>query len=160
MAGYWAESQILGGVVLFDRRDPEAPQITDPDYLTLDVQPDSVWFHPDREDMTYRLYQLLDDQKQRLVDFLTSDSPDMNLLPIFPSVENTRREDPEEPIEEIGIYRDIWERKPLPLDLKIVDRRMRDVWDHIEYPTTADWERSTWRAYERRQQLWDSESYK
>ncbi|KAH0438190.1 alcohol dehydrogenase [Colletotrichum camelliae] len=102
MVGYWAESRIFGGVVLFDRRSPESAS---------DVQDDSVWFHPDREDVT---------------------NPDLSLLPILGDEHNTRREDPEEPIENTGIYRDPWERKPLSPEA--YDQRSRDVWDSFDYP--------------------------
>lgn len=42
MVGYWAEARIFGGVVLFDQREPSSAP---------DVQPNSVWFHPDRSDV-------------------------------------------------------------------------------------------------------------
>ncbi|KAL2200150.1 hypothetical protein P885DRAFT_73983 [Corynascus similis CBS 632.67] len=40
MVGYWAETRILGGVVLFDRRDPNAELTADPEaiYLHLDQE--------------------------------------------------------------------------------------------------------------------------
>lgn len=139
VVGYWAEARILGGVVLFDRRDPA---------FSPDVKPDSVWFHSERYDVTYRIYQLLDEQKQQLLDFLTSESPDLSLLPILGDVKNTRREDPEEPLENTGIYRNIYERKPLGPDEG--DFRIKDVWDKFEYPTRADWDRARERAYDRR----------
>ena len=70
MAGYWAEARILGGVVLFDRRP--------------NGEPDHVYLHPNREDATYRIFRLLPEQKQNLVEFLTTeaDSP-TNPLPIM-----------------------------------------------------------------------------
>jgi len=62
--GYWAEARILGGVVLFDRREPgSAP----------DVKSDAVYFHSDHEGITYRIYRLTDSQKYRLLHFLLSD---------------------------------------------------------------------------------------
>lgn len=139
MVGYWAEARILGGVVLFDRRDPAT---------CSDANPDSVWFHSERRDVTYRISQLLDGQKQQLLDFLTSESPDLNLLPILGDRKNTRREDPEEPAENAGIYRDLYERKPLGMDE--ADFRIKDVWDRFEYPTWVDWDRAQGRAYDRR----------
>jgi hypothetical protein len=137
MAGYWAEARILGGVVLFDRRGEGQP----------DAQPDSVWFHSDRSEVTYRIYQLHDDQKQRLVEFLTSEAPDTGVLPILGDASNVRREDPEEPVEKTGIYRNVWERKPLSIDA--VDGRLRDVWNRFEYPSRADLMRAKLRARER-----------
>ncbi|KAF4856183.1 hypothetical protein CGCSCA4_v000797 [Colletotrichum siamense] len=142
MVGYWAESRIFGGVVLFDRRSPESAS---------DVQNDSIWFHPDREDVTYRIFQLNEDQKLSLLEFLTSRNPDLSLLPILADEHNTRREDPEEPIENTGIYRDIWERKPLSPEA--YDQRSRDVWDSIDYPLMSDFERALHRAGERRRRL-------
>ncbi|KAI1775497.1 hypothetical protein F4818DRAFT_441591 [Hypoxylon cercidicola] len=113
MVGYWAESRILGGVVLFDRGTPER----EPD-------PDAVFLHPDRYEITYRIYQLLGSQKQQLLDFLLFDTPGPSPFPILGDKKNDRRVDPEEDIEATGVYRDIWERKPLPLDGS--DLRQRD----------------------------------
>jgi hypothetical protein len=39
MIGYWAESRILGGVVLLDRRPAD---------LSAGVDPDTIYFHSDR----------------------------------------------------------------------------------------------------------------
>ncbi|KPM41335.1 hypothetical protein AK830_g5240 [Neonectria ditissima] len=138
--GYWAESRIFGGVVVFDRRDPRN---------CPDAQPDSVWLHPDREEVTYRLFQLFDEQKQDLLDFLTSESPDLKFLPIIGDKKNETREDPEEAIAELGIYRNLWERKPLPEDR--ADYRLRDVWDGFDHLTKADLHRSQDRAWNRKE---------
>lgn len=137
MVGYWAESRIFGGVVLFDRGTPGR----EPD-------PDAVFFHPDRYDITYRIYQLLESQKQRLLDFLLSDTPGPSPFPILGDLKNDRRVDPEEDIEDTGIYRDIWERKPLPLDGP--DARQRDVYDEFNYVTFREWDDSRGRCRERR----------
>jgi hypothetical protein len=108
MAGYWAAARILGGVVLFDRR---------PDW-----EPDHVYLLPNRRNVTYRIYQLLPEQKEALLvllEFLATDSePPADTLPILRDQKNLHRIDPEEPIEEIGIYRDIWEQKFRPPQLK------------------------------------------
>ncbi|KAK3682229.1 hypothetical protein B0T22DRAFT_413389 [Podospora appendiculata] len=142
MVGYWAEARILGGVVLFDRRDPES---------SPKVQPDSVWLHGDREAVTYRIYRLLDDQKQNLLAFLTSETPDLAFLPILGDENNTTREDPEEPVENTGIYRNPWERKPRSEDDG--DARLRTCWDKFDYPTWADNQRAWARA---KGMEWDS----
>lgn len=139
MVGFWAEARIFGGVVLFDRRDPSTCD---------DAQPDSIWLHPDRYDITYRIYQLSDEQRQRLLDFLTAEDPDLGLLPILGDEKNMRREDPEEPIEETGIYRSLWERRPLSPDA--VDGRLKDVWDQFNYPLRTDYRRAQRRAYDRK----------
>lgn len=72
-------------------------------------------------------------------------------LPILPSQDNLVRVDLEEPIEETGIYRDVWERKPLGDD--DADRRTHCcMGDRIEYPTAADEEeRSKDRAFARKE---------
>ncbi|POR33534.1 Uncharacterized protein TPAR_06241 [Tolypocladium paradoxum] len=147
MAGYWAEARIFGGVVLFDRRSP----ITCPD-----AEPDSVWIHPDRAGGTYRLVQLLDGQKQALLALLTLPCPNLALLPILVDKRNTVREDPEEPIDEIGIYRDKWDRKPLAPDAVDSRRARRCVWDQTDYPTRADFDRACWRGRESESELYRS----
>ncbi|KAM6523988.1 hypothetical protein FSOLCH5_004595 [Fusarium solani] len=139
MAGYWAESRILGGVVVFDRRR-QSP----------DFDPYAVYLHPNRTNVTYRIYELLPEQKQALIEFLTADAaPPESPLPILGHDMNRNRVDPEEPIEETGIYRDLWERKELPLDAPDA-ARMRDVWDALDFPTQADKAASKRRAIERR----------
>ncbi|KAM6535529.1 hypothetical protein FALCPG4_005085 [Fusarium falciforme] len=139
MAGYWAESRILGGVVVFDRRR-QSP----------DFDPYAVYLHPNRTNVTYRIFELLPEQKQALIEFLTADAaPTESPLPILGHDMNRNRVDPEEPIEETGIYRDLWERKELPLDAPDA-ARMRDVWDVLDFPTQADKAASKRRAIERR----------
>lgn len=140
--GFWAEKRIFGGVVLFDRRGPEG-------------QPDSVWLHPDNKDISYRIFQLLEEQRLQLLDFLTSETPDLGLLPIRSDMSNTVREDPEEPIEWTGIYRYWWDRKPLGPDAK--DGRSGCVRSQFDYPTKADVDRARRRAGERQDRIWDLE---
>lgn len=140
MVGYWAEARILGGVVLFDRRDPDE---------TPKADPNAVYFHSDREHVTYRIYQLLPQQLQTLIDFLLADGPPPpSPLPILGNMENTVRVDPEEPIQTAGIYRDLWGRKDLPDDAS--DGRLGDVRSRQEYPTDEDWDRSRRRAVARK----------
>ncbi|KAK8030214.1 hypothetical protein PG993_011505 [Apiospora rasikravindrae] len=143
MAAYWAESRIMGGVVLFDRRDPAAD---------LRADPSAVYIHPDKYDAPYRIVQLLPEQRQALLDFLIGqDQPAKSLLPLTVDENNTKRVDPEEPIRETGIYRDLWERKDFPPDA--TDSRLRDVWDTFNFPTTADKEAAGDRAWERKMRL-------
>ncbi|KAK4235062.1 hypothetical protein C8A03DRAFT_46730 [Achaetomium macrosporum] len=131
MVGYWAENRILGGVVLFDRRDPGAEPGADPD---------TIYFHTDREHVTYRIYQLLPEQRNALLNFLTADAaPSTSPLPILGDENNRIRVDPEEPIQATGIYRD-------PL---------RTCWDKLEYPTHEDRSASYRRAKERQLRLLD-----
>ncbi|KAK4245686.1 hypothetical protein C7999DRAFT_42773 [Corynascus novoguineensis] len=139
MVGYWAETRILGGVVLFDRRDPNAEPRADPE---------AVYLHPDRANVTYRICQLLPEQRQALLDFLLADDmPSGNILPLLISNENTTRVDPEEPIQSTGIYRDLWERKNIPPSMS--DIRLRDVVNRLEYPTMEDWRNAQRRARDR-----------
>lgn len=84
--GYWAESRIFGGVVLFDRFEKATSSEAE--------AASTVWLHPTRRGGTYRIVKLNEDQRQALVEFLLSDSPDMNLLPILASKSNLTREDP------------------------------------------------------------------
>jgi len=139
MVGYWAEARILGGVVLFDRRPPDAAKHGDPN---------AIYFHSDREDVTYRIYQLLDDQKTRLADFLMADDPPSSPLPILGNKANYKRIDPEEPVTATGIYRDEWERKDYPPER--FDARLRDVWDQLEFPTKEDFRAARERAQARK----------
>lgn len=146
MAGYWAEAQIIGGVVLFDRRDPaENP----------DADPNAVYLHPDRYEAPYRIVQLLPEQRQALLDnFLTEDEPTAPLLPIIIDKTNTHRVDPEEPIRETDIYRDLWERRDFPPG---ADLRSRDEWDRHNFPTTADKVAAGRRARERQCRIEDNQ---
>lgn len=123
IVGYWAENRILGGVVLFDRSN------------SSDANPDAVYFHSNRKGVTYRIYRLLSEQKKALLDFLTENTESCP-LPILGDEQNLDRIDPEEPIKLTHVYRDIWERKEIPLGN--YDRRMKDVWNVLDFPTRAD----------------------
>ncbi|KAK7934571.1 hypothetical protein PG985_000066 [Apiospora marii] len=147
MAGYWAEAQIIGGVVLFDRRDPTK---------TPDADPNAVYLHPDRYEAPYRIVQLLPEQRQALLDFLVGeDEPTVPVLPIRVDKTNTHRVDPEEPIRETGIYRDLWERRDFPPQAG--DLRLRDVWDRHNFPTRADKVAAGRRARERQCRIEDDQ---
>lgn len=91
--GYWAESRILGGILLIDRKSTS----------------DAVFIHPDRESVTYRICELTEEQEMDLVRFLFTLERDglSYLLPITPDGKNTHRINPEEPISCTGVYRDI-----------------------------------------------------
>lgn len=112
MVGYWAEDRTLGGVVLFDRRaelDPNGD---------LTGEPPNIYLHPSRAKVTFRV-------TQPLVDFLLA-KPDSAAapgnknalqvpcpLPILVDDRNQTRVDPHEALVLRGIYRNIWERRPL-----------------------------------------------
>ncbi|EXK98260.1 hypothetical protein FOQG_01230 [Fusarium oxysporum f. sp. raphani 54005] len=142
MVGYWAESRILGGVVLFDRRQP-IPE--------SDVDQDAVYIHPDRENVTHRICRLTSEKRLQLLKFLTAEVPDHSPLPILPDEKNDYRIDPEESPEETGIYRDIWDRSELREDA--YDQRLRDVWNELDYLTHSDKGNAADRALERRNRI-------
>ena len=140
MIGYWAENRILGGVVLFDRRD----QGTSPD-----VDSNAVYFHSSQVDTTYRIYQLLSEQKPLLISFLTADLPlSTHPLPILGDESNRIRIDPEESTTSTGIYRDTWDRKELSPEEE--DRRLHCCFDKFEFLTLDEWWASKGRAYDRK----------
>lgn len=125
--------------------------------LTDTAQSDAVFFHSNHKDVTYRIWQLQDTQKNDLLDFLLSDEGRGGSrnnaadcpLPIFPDQKNVTRIDPEEPISETGIYRDTWERKPLGDDDG--DQRSHCVsYNSLDYTSREDHQRSRQRAWERR----------
>lgn len=88
--------------------------------------------------MTYRICRLLDSQKLALLHFLPSEDTTtmVSPLPSLVDQKNTRRVDPEEPAETTGVYRDVWERRPL--EMGELDRRLKDVIDTIDFPTDED----------------------
>ncbi|KAK4139780.1 uncharacterized protein C8A04DRAFT_15559 [Dichotomopilus funicola] len=103
--GYWAEARILGGVIVFDRRDP------------IMEDNDGVYTIADRKRTIYRICRFLDGQVEDLVDFLLSEttpSPEQCPLPILPGPNNGQRFDPESPILRTGVWRDPWERRLRP----------------------------------------------
>ncbi|KAF5583202.1 hypothetical protein FPANT_8234 [Fusarium pseudoanthophilum] len=142
MAGYWAESRILGGVVLFDRRQPVPGS---------GVDQDAIYIHPDRDGITYRICRLTSEQKLQLIRFLTAEEPGQNTLPILPDETNDDRIDPEESPEDTGIYRDKWDRSELREDS--YDQRLRDVWNKVDYLTHSDKGNAGHRALERRNRI-------
>ncbi|KAK3896739.1 hypothetical protein C8A05DRAFT_20346 [Staphylotrichum tortipilum] len=135
--GYWAEGRILGGVVLFDRRDPDSP--------------DAIYIHADRRLVIYRICRLLDTQTRELTEFLLSDTAPLQHcpLPMLPSEANRQRVDPEQAIQKTGIYRDPWERRLRPLDAG--DARLRDVIDLFNYVSKEDYREAKQRAYRERE---------
>lgn len=106
MAGYWAEDRILGGVALFDHSQEDWEESDEP----------NAYFHSGRDSATFRIWQLLDEQKDNLVEFWlrcpTSDNKVDCPLPILPSNRNTRRIDIRDAIPVYKVYRDLWERRP------------------------------------------------
>lgn len=125
--------------------------------LTQKAQPDAIFFHSNHKDVTYRIWQLLDTQKKELLDFLLSEleieanrnNGVLCPLPIYPDQKNLTRIDPEEPIYKTGIYRDLWERKPLGEDDG--DPRSHCAsYNSLDYTSMTDFERSKERYWARR----------
>lgn len=81
-------------------------------------------------------------------------------LPIFPDHKNLMRIDPEEPISQTGIYRDIWERKPLGDD--DADPRSHCCsFNSLDYTSREDYHRSRERCWQRRvaiDEKWEAEA--
>lgn len=141
--GYWAENRILGGVVLFDRSTAPGRNA------------DAIYFHSDRRHITYRIYQLLPEQKLALLNFLTAEpAPEKSPLPILGDLKNLDRIDPEEPHGITKVYRDIWERKDFPLGT--YDERMKDVWDKLNFPTWRDKMEASRRSRKRKEKYYAS----
>jgi hypothetical protein len=104
IVGYWAENKVLGGVVIFDRSDSWDDDKSEP----------NVYFHSDRSQVTFRIWQLLDEQQQALVNFLFSSPTPVGApgpFPLTASAKNLARFDPEVATG-CRVYRDIWEREP------------------------------------------------
>ncbi|KAJ0123807.1 hypothetical protein J7T55_012277 [Diaporthe amygdali] len=96
IAAYWAEDQIFGGIVLFDRGESGSEQ-------------NGVWFHSSRRRITNHVYALRDEQTASLLLFLESE---LGKAPCpFPILgdRNSVRRDWEISIPKYNIYRDRWE---------------------------------------------------
>lgn len=139
MVGYWAEDRILGGVALFDR-SRTWDRINEPE--------PNAYFHSGRARTTFFICQLVDEQQDELVRFLTegrdgrigsvisatsathrydSNGP----LPIRLSSRNKVRITPGDATEVHKIYRDPWERRPPP---ETIFDREPCVPNSIDYP--------------------------
>lgn len=106
--------------------------------------------------VTYRICKLHETQKKAYLDFLLAeDASPACPLPLGTDESNENRVDPEESILDTGIYRDSWERLPLPDGAG--DARLRDVISKFDYPHYKDWVSSHARANKRRYGEDDSE---
>lgn len=117
-----------------------------------------MFLHSNHKDVTYRIWQLLDTQKNELLDFLLSEKVDIEgdgdagvicPLPIYPDQKNLIRIDPEDPVNETGIYRDLWERKPLE-DKDGDPRTNCTAFNEIDYTSLIDYDRSRTRGCARK----------
>jgi hypothetical protein len=136
--GYWAEDQIFGGVVLFDRSQPWNTPVAD----ALESPEPNFYLHPAREGFTRRLWQVKDEEQTALLDFLLSPAPESSSqstngpLPLLPTLDHRVRIDPHYAMFRHHVYRDIWER-PEPTDEECY------FWDcrpkgSIDYPELED----------------------
>ncbi|KAJ4417539.1 hypothetical protein N0V82_006098 [Gnomoniopsis sp. IMI 355080] len=117
-AGYWAEDQIFGGVVLFDRGESGV--------------------EASHSNTTFRIWQPLETQFNALIDFLLADksqeTPPPSPFPLMASDDNRHRYDPWIAMDH-HIYRDAWE-----LDLPPREDYMswRDCISTGDYPELED----------------------
>ncbi|AEO58558.1 hypothetical protein MYCTH_2305981 [Thermothelomyces thermophilus ATCC 42464] len=135
VVGYWAEDRIFGGVVLFDRSqtwrrcDGEGPGASEPNF----------YMHSARDDVTFRLWQVKNEEQEALVGFLLAPTPapaDNGPLPILPTRSHRVRIDPDRAIVDSKVYRDVWER-PEPLHNRDRDdHRPRNPEDYPEEEDT------------------------
>ena len=122
--GYWAEKKVFGGVVVFDRSGSWERKAED--------EP-NAYFHSEGWQLTFRIWRLLDEQQQPLVDFLLS-APEASMpspLPLIASSKNRKRIDPDDATPH-KIYRDPWERKFLTSWQRHCRRRC--VITELDYP--------------------------
>ncbi|KAJ4122918.1 hypothetical protein NW768_009908 [Fusarium equiseti] len=103
VAGYWAESKIFGGVVIFDRGETEE-------------ECKAMWIHGDLIKGPMTLYPPTKEQFDSLISFLMSppDSVTKCPLPIHATKVNRPRWHPYDAFAEYHIFRDRYERKLPP----------------------------------------------
>ncbi|KAK3899810.1 hypothetical protein C8A05DRAFT_46220 [Staphylotrichum tortipilum] len=131
VVGYWTEDRILGGVTVFDR---QAEQRTP-------KEPPNTWFYGCRENVTYRYFQLQDQQQQAMVDFFLADDPGQAPcpLPIIGDKNNRVRVDFWKALTERFICRDVWERKPPTNEtIRFWERRPQNEFDYPEHRTLLE----------------------
>jgi hypothetical protein len=131
MVGYWAEDRILGGVLLFDHSDTWSDE----------TRPEpNAYIHPGRDKVTFRICQLLDEQQERLLDFIKADEGTQKAddrdgpLPILPTLENRVRIGQGDAIPVHQVYRDPWEREDLPDGAQYSASRGDCHRDELDYP--------------------------
>lgn len=148
MVGYWAEDRILGGVALFDR---SRAWDSDQDAHQSEVEP-NTYFQSCRKHATWRVWQLLDEQQEQLVDFLLATNDTTHVapsdservagrdgpLPFMDSRANTVRMAPGDAIEVNKIYRDIWERQDPSPYADFQRERAPCVTNSDDYPEMED----------------------
>ena len=111
VVGYWAEDRIFGGVVIFNRKGEAEASAKD---HGADANMPNFYLHACRRRVTNRITQVSDDQQDALLAFFSSESPspDSCPLPIILDFQNRVRVEVYDATTR-GIYRDVWERRPL-----------------------------------------------
>ncbi|KAK4096841.1 hypothetical protein N658DRAFT_518987 [Parathielavia hyrcaniae] len=129
---YVAESQYPDGladvVETWRRCDDEGPGAPEPNF----------YMHSARDDVTFRLWQVKDEEQEALAGFLlapTSAPAADGPLPVLPTRSHRVRIDPDRAIVDRKVYRDVWER-PLPLFNR--DRDDRRPLNPDDYPEEGD----------------------
>ncbi|KAK3295023.1 uncharacterized protein B0H64DRAFT_464255 [Chaetomium fimeti] len=131
---YPLPDRIFGGVVLFDRSqtwrrcDDEGPGAPEPNF----------YMHSARNDVTFRLWQVKNEEQEALASFLLAPTPEAAAdgpLPILPTRSHRVRIDPDRAIVDSKVYRDVWER---PEPLRNRDRDDRRPRNSEDYPEEAD----------------------
>ncbi|KAE8311224.1 hypothetical protein BDV41DRAFT_542874 [Aspergillus transmontanensis] len=120
VVGYWAERQVFGGVVLFDRGEN-------------DNKCHDAFIDPDDG---YRIFKLLDDQLDQFSSLGAktglTDQNNGNVPPtLFQAEKRTRRIEPEEAME-MHIYRHLYERRPKAEDNGRTQHKRRRLEDYPE----------------------------
>lgn len=150
LAGYRAEDQIFGGVVVFERKELSdevrimalgMPQFFHSSSRLTFPQYRGLWFHSHRQGVTRRLYALTENQETDLKAFLLAKQDNVQSqqvkcpLPILGTADNVRRVDAVIAIPEFNIYRDRWERKIEKDSFQEYLRTRRDVVNTLDYPS-------------------------
>lgn len=120
VVGYWAEGQIFGGVVVFDRGETESEvccSYKKQRHESHYSQCKSMWIHGARLRGPRTLYPPTPDQFDSLINFLLSDPKEGATcpLPIHGTNENRPRWHPYDALAKYHIFRDKYERK-LPME--------------------------------------------
>lgn len=111
VVGYWAEGQIFGGVVVFDRRETESEvccSYKKQRHESHYSQCKSMWIHGARLRGPRTLYPPTPDQFDSLINFLLSDPKEGATcpLPIHGTNENRPRWHPYDALAKYHIFRD------------------------------------------------------
>lgn len=106
-----------------------------------------IYFHSDRQGVTFRIYKLLECQVEMLWKFLRPRDLDPSAaraspLPILGDKNNRDRVDPDDAIDSHHIFRDRWERK-IPVRDAEYYRNQRCVRHALDYPEIEEQKEAT-----------------